>query len=129
MVEVKIRCEFNDGVDSTIYQCEVANNEIFNGTRVSINSAHGDHQEDKLNDNVTEIFIKEATNLKFFPSNLDKVFIHLIHISVWRSDLLEITQHDLKPFVNLKTLDLNENKIKILTQDVFKYNQNWRKFG
>lgn len=116
-----IECEF--GLDYSLrYTCVVENLEIFNGTRVTIDWAQGAHKNGFSNDDVEKIIINEAPNLNLFPSNLDKVFNNLTEIYMRNSSLQEITQSDLKPFVNLNSLYLAFNKIKTLGENIFKFN-------
>lgn len=116
---VRIECSY---VESELYGCGVQNVKIFNGQRIKIDSAVGTHDDYKSNDDVEEIWIRSSPNLSLFPTNLEKVFKNLISISIYDSKLQQITQSDLKPFVNLKILQLHYNELKLLPENLFRFN-------
>ncbi|KAG5680474.1 hypothetical protein PVAND_009982 [Polypedilum vanderplanki] len=100
------------------YQCDVQNKEVFNGNRVTIEKAEGNHQSGKSDDDV-KFFYLTGANLKYFPRNLENIFKNLELIYIYDSKLIEITSEDLKPFPKLKNFKLYENPIEVIREDLF----------
>ncbi|KAG5679110.1 hypothetical protein PVAND_008702 [Polypedilum vanderplanki] len=118
---VTIKCNyfldfFND------YSCTVMNREIFKNQRVCIDKVEGKHLNGKTDDDVHGFYINKAKNMKFFPSNINKIFINLKNIVIIDSNLTEITSEDLKVFPKLKSLYLPKNQIKVIKEDTFSHN-------
>ncbi|KAG5668561.1 hypothetical protein PVAND_016499 [Polypedilum vanderplanki] len=112
------------GMEKKIYCCDVKNLEIFkNATRIKIENAIGEHTNGKSsNKQVLGLSIWKATNMNFFPSNLEEIFPSLILINIFSSDLSQISSNDLKSFPKLKHLQLNMNLIEFLPEDLFNHN-------
>jgi len=70
---------------------------------------------------ILAVFFRGLT-LNYLPSGMDEVLLDLLVISVFNSNLLQITKNDLKPFPKLEGLWLNGNKISVIERDLFKYN-------
>ncbi|KAG5666215.1 hypothetical protein PVAND_017636 [Polypedilum vanderplanki] len=89
------------GMEKKIYCCDVKNLEIFkNATRIKIENAIGDHTNGKSsNKQVLGLSIWKATNMNFFPSNLEEIFPSLILINIFSSDLSQISTFDWCQFV------------------------------
>lgn len=104
------------------YTCEVSGSFIIQRKDEQIVSVTGDHLPGKRNDDVIA-FKADAARIAFFPLGLDKIFKNLQSIVINYSRLREIRQIDLKPFKQLKYLDLFDNKIEKLEADLFKYNR------
>ncbi|KAG5680012.1 hypothetical protein PVAND_009545 [Polypedilum vanderplanki] len=123
-----IDCEYKEktwtGLNKLIYYCEVKNLDIFsNGLKVKIDGATGQHLSHSNNNQVKGIDIIGASNMKFFPSNIENVFPNLIVIRIATSKLIHITNEDLKPFTKLKYLFLQYNLIEIIPENLFIHNQ------
>ncbi|KAG5680010.1 hypothetical protein PVAND_009543 [Polypedilum vanderplanki] len=124
-----IDCEYKEkiwtGLNKLIYYCDVKKLKIFsNGLKVKIDGASGQHLSDYSNNNqVKGIDIIGASNMKFFPSNIENVFSNLIVIRIAASKLIHITNEDLKPFTKLKYLFLQYNLIEIIPKNLFIHNQ------
>ncbi|KAG5679657.1 hypothetical protein PVAND_009212 [Polypedilum vanderplanki] len=103
------------------YQCMVINDEIFDGNRVTIKKAEGNHESGKTDDDVKFFYIS-SVNLKYFPRNLENVFKNLELIFLFKSSLIEITSVDLKPFPKLKHFQLAANPIEVIREDLFIHN-------
>ncbi|KAG5679116.1 hypothetical protein PVAND_008708 [Polypedilum vanderplanki] len=123
---VTIQCNYDFVAISEIfgflYTCKVQNIDIFNGDRVRIEKAVGQHIIGKTDDDIEAFWIDNAPNLKFFPSNVNNVFRNLIFIKIYNSNLIKITSEDFKVFPKLKGLDLSRNQIKVIKEDTFKFN-------
>ncbi|KAG5680510.1 hypothetical protein PVAND_010017 [Polypedilum vanderplanki] len=100
------------------YQCVVQNKEVFDGNRVTIEKAEGNHESGKSDDDV-KFFYLTGANLKYFPRNLEYVFKNLELIYIYNSKLIEITSEDLKPFPKLKYFKLYENPIEVIRENLF----------
>ncbi|KAG5680007.1 hypothetical protein PVAND_009540 [Polypedilum vanderplanki] len=129
-VEVEIiDCYYYDTIwfdkNTLIYICKIKNVDIFsNGLKVKIDDVTGQHENGYSNNNQVEaILIDGASNMKFFPSNIENVFSNLIFIRIGTSKLTHITNEDLKPFTKLKFLSLQYNLIEIIPENLFFYNQ------
>lgn len=72
---------------------------------------------------VKGLYLNEIPNVKFFPQKLENIFKNLTFIQVTRAGLEEITQEDLKPFTELRRLDLHSNSITVIKNGVFYYSQ------
>lgn len=73
--------------------------------------------------NEVQAFKGDASIINYFPKDLEKQFPNLLAILLNLVQLKEIRQTDLKPFTDLRYLDLFENKIEYLEADLFKYNR------
>ncbi|KAG5679650.1 hypothetical protein PVAND_009205 [Polypedilum vanderplanki] len=107
------------------YQCSVENKEVFDGNRVTIEKAEGNHKDGNSDDDVKFFKIEEA-NLKYFPKNLENIFKKLEMIAILDSELKEITSEDLKPFPKLEILKLQNNRIEVINEDLFSHNPQLR---
>ncbi|KAG5679645.1 hypothetical protein PVAND_009202 [Polypedilum vanderplanki] len=103
------------------YQCYVVNYQDFNGSRVTIDKAVGNHTDGMTDDDV-KFFTIQFTNLKYFPRNLENVFKNLELIFIYDSKLVEITSEDLRPFPKLKYFFLEGNPIEVIKEDLFIHN-------
>ncbi|KAG5679103.1 hypothetical protein PVAND_008696 [Polypedilum vanderplanki] len=119
---VTIECKYYLEVDFG-YECIVDNQEVFTGNRVIIENAIGQHEDGRTNDDVERFYITNATNLKYFPKNINNIFKKgLTKIAIQNSNLIEITSEDLKVYPKLKFLLLNGNQLKVIREDTFKFN-------
>ncbi|KAG5667766.1 hypothetical protein PVAND_015736 [Polypedilum vanderplanki] len=84
---------------------------------------------EKTDDDVKFFDIENVDNLKYFPRNLGNVFKNLELIFILRSNLIEITSEDLKPFPKLKFLRLHGNSIEIIREDLFIHNPELEAFS
>ncbi|KAG5669033.1 hypothetical protein PVAND_016935 [Polypedilum vanderplanki] len=123
-----LKCNFTYGqwlyLPEPEYFAFVTNPEIFNGAQVIIDNVEGNHSSIfHSNINVRGIDIHNATNMVKFPRNIDKFFKNLSLIGIFESKLAEITQIDLMVFPQLRHLYLSHNKIRVIKNDLFKFNQ------
>ncbi|KAG5679108.1 hypothetical protein PVAND_008700 [Polypedilum vanderplanki] len=118
---VTIKCRYYLDYNN-FYACNVMNAEVFTGDRVSIEKAEGQHLEGKTNDDVESFWIFDASNLKFFPSNINNIFKNLINIRIMFTNIAEITSENLKVFPELKFLHFFRNQIEVIKEDTFKFN-------
>lgn len=83
----------------------------------------GDHSTMSLN----QIYIKITNKIvNYFPQNLHAYFENIKGVQISNSHLKEISQDDLKPFVELEFLSLDKSDIEIITEDLFLYNPKLR---
>ncbi|XP_070490900.1 leucine-rich repeat-containing protein 24-like [Chironomus tepperi] len=109
-------------VFGSIYQCKVVGDlTITLKDQSTITSASLNHSALKTNDDVLG-FVSENKYMRYFPSGLEKVFKNLQLIHIKFTYIQELTQADMKPFPELMELDLHDNEIKILEDELFKYN-------
>ncbi|XP_070507881.1 uncharacterized protein [Chironomus tepperi] len=121
-----VRCLFttsyNYGVIRDLYTCEISGRLHITRRGTSINRIDGFHMQGKRTKEV-QAFKGDASIINYFPKDLEKQFPNLIVILLNLVQLKEIRQTDLKPFTDLRYLDLFENKIEFLEADLFKYNR------
>ncbi|KAG5666977.1 hypothetical protein PVAND_014980 [Polypedilum vanderplanki] len=116
----KFHFTFNKFCTIPDQECEIINKEIFKGYRVKIGGFLGDPYDKEVS---TSLRIENA-NLRLFPTNFQKLFNFLNAIDIRNSNLIEITNEDLKYFPKLTILILPENEIEIIREDLFHYNAN-----
>ncbi|KAG5679654.1 hypothetical protein PVAND_009209 [Polypedilum vanderplanki] len=124
---ILICCCLNFSIGNSVtieseYQCKVSNKEVFNGNRVTIGKAVGNHTDGMTDDDVKYFLIEEA-NLTYFPKNLGNIFKNLEMIAIYYSELIDITSEDLKPFPKLKYLRIWGNPIEVIREDLFIHNR------
>jgi hypothetical protein len=84
----------------------------------------GRHQSGKSNDDVLEFYI-EHSDISFMPRGITKFFNNLTAVTVYDTNLKEITKDDLKEFGNkLNILWLVRNNIEVIESDLFEFNKN-----
>ncbi|KAL7012802.1 hypothetical protein ACKWTF_015059 [Chironomus riparius] len=74
------------------------------------------------NDDVLGFYAEDQV-LHYFPKNLDKFFKNIELIRIMACGLKEVHQADFKPFRNLTLLQIRDNKIKIIEEGLFEFNQ------
>lgn len=86
----------------------------------------GEVSEISKNSTVTAGFSFRNSKVFYFPLGLEIFFEaeKIIAIQVYYSRMKEIRKTDLKPFMNLKDLDLTGNHLEVLEKDLFIYNKN-----
>lgn len=99
------------------YACVIENIVSFGNFRQTINIRYFGAM---TNRDVKVLNIDSVSNLKYFPSTA--AFQNLFAIYIDNSDLVEVSQNDLRDFDKLKILSLRKNKIKIIEKDLFKFN-------
>jgi hypothetical protein len=102
-----------------IYYCYVKNQQIFNGSRVTVDDVTGKHEKPKKSDDVNGFIVLNAPNMNKFPSGLESFLENLTLISVENSKLSEITSEDLTPFPQMRVLILRNNKISAIKANLF----------
>jgi len=103
------------------YRCEVSNNlNISSPESAEIVAVTGAHMSGKSN-NDEIYFHAEDKHIEYFPRGLEKFFTKLTGIAIWRSQLKEIRQDDLKPYTKLKNLYLSINNIEVIENGLFDY--------
>lgn len=125
-VGVEVKCEFGTAdwwVLDGIYRCKSRNQGdiITEQNNREITKIAGEHDDSKTNFNVKGVLIVNS-NVFYFPRGLSNVFPNLEGISIWSSNLKEITQEDLKDLTNLRYIKLDDNQIQILGEKLFQNN-------
>ena len=121
-------CDYNAKwtyqIVGAIYRCEVKNNiNITVSDEATISKQTGTHAASHTNDYVSGLDIRNKV-VKYFPQGIEKIFSALTLILINDGHLKEIHQKDIKPFTNLKVLDLQGNDIGILEEGIFDVNVN-----
>jgi hypothetical protein len=86
------------------------------------------HASGYSNTHVKGLRIIDA-NLPIFPKEIEKFFPNLQIISIFRSNLANISASDLKPFVNLMYLFLDDNKLQALDGNLFENTPHLKKIS
>jgi hypothetical protein len=121
-----IECEFKEDVNGgnlnvgKVYLCLGKNVQIKKVNTI-VQSASGNHTSSLSNRDVKGFCANDQV-INYFPQNLLKVFPNLVTLRICCSQLLEIHQNDLAPFVDLIDLYLHTNRLKYIEKDLFKYN-------
>lgn len=114
-------CEFQIKVVEIIgnvYHCE---GKVLNSGREQfVENVIGLHVSNRNNNDVKSLHMIHQ-NMKKFPVNLHEVFPNLERIYVANSNLRSLTAEDLRHFVDLRVLDVWNNKLYSLPGDLFKF--------
>lgn len=122
----ELMCKFYTGEwkhAGQMYYCIVEDNQIFDNSRIIIDSINETHKEIKTIDDVRGIKFDNITSLSFFPQNIENFFKNLTLILVRSSNLQEINQKDLRPFENLQYLFLAKNNLMTIEAELFEFNK------
>ncbi|KAL7017976.1 hypothetical protein ACKWTF_010586 [Chironomus riparius] len=123
----EVDCEYSNNhydVLGSIYQCKVVGDlTITLKDQSTITSASQDHSGSKSNDDVFG-FVSDNKFIKYFPKGLEKVFKNLQLFHIRFTFIQELHQSDMKPFPELKEIDLHDNDIKVLEDGLFDFNPN-----
>jgi len=120
---VNLECNFNIGPNygavGPIYRCEVKTNlNIKSPEDAIINAVSGTHMSGKTNDDVLT-FDAVSKIIDYFPKGLEKFFKNLKAFRILNGRLKQISQSDLKPFINLVYLEIQNTDIEIIEDDLF----------
>lgn len=125
---ISIECEFDvasyDTPLNEVYRCYAKRMSF--PSNESVTEIIGNHMPGKSNDDVRLIDIRRIS-CKEIPKKIETQFTKLE--GVWGSHcgIEKLNINDLKPFANLKHLNLDYNLIRNLTKDVFSENSNLSK--
>lgn len=86
-------------------------------------SVYGAHEEGKTDDSV-QSFTMANSELHYIPEHLSRVFKNLLKLSFTSTHFKSLNARDLKPFPQLKVLNVISGKIKTLDGDLFKHTPN-----
>jgi hypothetical protein len=109
--------------NENIYMCIVENDKIFNGTRLTIDSATGRFYY-KKNHNDVQGFKLNQPKVKEFPLNIQNIFPNLTMLDFWMCGFTELRGDDMKVFTKLKFLYMGINDITTIAEDTFSQNTN-----
>jgi hypothetical protein len=114
----------NWSVVGQVYQCDLNSDPQITSPGVTITSATGEHIDSSMTHASVKSFYTDSTSrtLNFFPRGLNGVFPNLEAIFMRYGRLIEVHQSDLKPFTTLRYLRLDDNDIRTLEKDLFKFN-------
>lgn len=125
---VTIKCKFENNSKPDAddqYICKFKKDDtISSGPRITIDKVEGIHTFPRSrNINIKILSITLGQKLKLFPEIQTNDFKDVEVIEVMHSTLKEITHKDLKQFVHLKYLNLQDNKIETIEKNLFLFNQ------
>ncbi|XP_070494599.1 uncharacterized protein [Chironomus tepperi] len=114
----ELNCEFKydpypDG--KIIYTCFIRNQHIRENMELNI---IGKHQPSHSNNSVIDVIFVNC-GIKKIPQGLTKIFPNMQDLSVWHSNLKEVTKNDLKEYKNLLRFGFCDDKIETLYGDLF----------
>jgi hypothetical protein len=109
---------------STVYQCKLNKDPQITSPGVKVTAATGNHINSSMIHASVRSFYSDSSShtINYFPSGLNDVFPNLEAIGIRHSKMIEVHQSDLRPFTNLRLLELSNNGLKTLEKDLFKYN-------
>lgn len=121
-----LRCEYFEkrwDVIGIVYTCKVQNLHIFANEFIVITEATQNVTSSLSNDDVKAVNMYNGNiNESFFPSGIESVFQNLERIQFNKMNLIEIHQADLKPFSELRVLQLSNNKLEVIEENLFEFN-------
>lgn len=92
-----------------------------NNNSTSLESVEGNHLDGNSNSDVKVLQVYGRTTIQKLPTNIERFFPHLEALSWLVAGLLTITADDLRPFPQMKYLDLQQNRFVSLDSDVFQH--------
>lgn len=104
------------------YSCSIT---LVDDGRSDLTAVTGTHLDGMTNSDVTDLVMGQNYNnvhVYKLPTNIASYFPNLQTLSWSQADLQTVTVSDLKPFPNLRVLDLSYNFIRRLDGDLFQYN-------
>jgi hypothetical protein len=107
---------------SQVYRCIVGSKQLFDGSRQTITAVSGRHRKGMDVTKVNGIEFSGISNMHLMPRGIDVVFPRTVFIYVTGCNLREITKDDLKPFPQLKYLNIDNNNIKVIESQLFMHN-------
>ncbi|XP_070508739.1 putative leucine-rich repeat-containing protein DDB_G0290503 [Chironomus tepperi] len=120
-----IECEYKTGdwfiLQNVCYCAVIKNPNITTQEAAMVTSITGSHQSGNSNADVVG-FVVQFETLNYFPRGLETYFKNLKGVEIYKCNLKEIHQEDLKPFSNLVELRLQKNSIEILEEGLFDFN-------
>jgi hypothetical protein len=123
--EITPSCSFllrwNELLGMNLYKCKLKAKDI-RGQNVTVKTISGKHCPRKTNQNVLFLVLDDF-KCDEIPSNFGKVFLNLLGIRAIKNGLKTIEAENLKHFKHLKHLKIQDNHIKFLKNDVFKFNK------
>jgi hypothetical protein len=81
----------------------------------------GQHQPGKSNADVKGLW-SDAKVVNFIPRDINKLFLNTIALTWINGNITEISEEDFKPFPNLRIVQIEENKIEVLEEYLFRGN-------
>lgn len=112
---MKILCEYR--TFNGDYTCFVKSASITE-MNAKIESFKGEHDAGKTDNDVVTIWFRYTT-VEYFPRHLQMKFPNLKDVTINFCGLKKITRKDLIGLEDLITLNLNDNKIRLLPDDLF----------
>ena len=128
VMSASIECDYNNNMNyhvlGNIYRCEVKNNpNIISDETAVISGINGQHQGTKTNNDVLG-FLAASKTIQVFPKGLEKFFNNIKLIHIYKCELKEIHQNDLKAFPHLVIFALSFNEIEVIEEGLFDFNPN-----
>lgn len=122
---IELRCKYfeaNWWPVGFAYECDAANHSdlVIDKANRNILGVNGTHLGSRTNADVQGVWIN-GSNVLYFPTGLQKIFINLEGIAITSSKLKEVKNEDLKQFLKLRRLDLRSNELQTLEKDLFQY--------
>lgn len=116
-------CDKKEFELDSCYACEVDNIvDSLNECKKVLNITQPPHSESKTHSDVNCLNITNKV-VHYFPADIEKSFDNLEAIIVRNSELKEIHEKNLKPFIKLRYLNLRDNQLKFIEKDLFNYNK------
>lgn len=105
------------------YECEATIVAV--GDPRIVERINANHFPGKRNADVNGILFK-SQHMPLFPRRIEKSFPNIQVITVFNTTLREISRDDIRPFADLRDLDLTSNNIQSITSDLFEDNNKVR---
>ncbi|XP_070508932.1 putative leucine-rich repeat-containing protein DDB_G0290503 [Chironomus tepperi] len=119
-----IECEYKNfffEILKRVYCCSIIKDPIITTQEeATVTSISGYNIEESDAD--VDGFIVQFKTINYFPRGLETYFNNLIAIVIYKCNLMEVHQEDLKPFSNLVELRIQTNSIEVLEEGLFDFN-------
>lgn len=98
------------------YACKAQVSYIFGGRNLT--TVIGIHETGRNNSDVKMLLVHDQMQLKSIPGNMEKFFPNLYGLEFLNGNIETVTAADLKPFPDLKLLNLGFQKLVVLESDL-----------
>lgn len=111
-------------ITGSTYSCQIINKlNIVTPESAFIESVTGTHLAGKSNDDVLALYVDVSKNIEYLPQGFERIFPNIKVIWIQNNNIKELKQSDLRPFPKLEYLKLVANRINVLEDGVFDFNQ------
>jgi hypothetical protein len=122
---IVINCRFvrtNWEVVGDTYFCELLNNPVIVTPGVAVTTVYGRHHNSSMTHASVTGFFSGSRIIHYIPRGLNDTFPNLTSLFIYEGRIKKLAQEDLQAYSKLRHLSLAFNDIKVLEEDLFKFN-------